>query len=183
MKSAVIFLFFPFILFAETMDVKIDNSSKGIEVQHIDTRLSDKALGSIKTQNNLTNTYIVTYSFPEGLLINGSTIWLLGKPNSSLIIRFPDKTTITSTSGIDNVTVQQGGIYGTFGGDFNKNNNQSEVEITYLMSPKPSINLTKPEENETIPLTIAPTEIPFLGIGSLLLIVITVVVLRLEDQI
>ncbi|MCD4798094.1 MAG: hypothetical protein K8R19_03670, partial [Methanosarcinales archaeon] len=59
------------------MDVRIDNSSLGIEVLDIDASLSNNALGPVKSMTELTNTYRVTYSFPGGLLENGSTIWFL----------------------------------------------------------------------------------------------------------
>jgi len=97
------------------MDVRIDNSSLGIEVLDIDASLSNNALGPVKSMTELTNTYRVTYSFPGGLLENGSTIWFLGEPGSLLSVNFPEGTQIISTKGIDNVSIRTSDLSGRFG--------------------------------------------------------------------
>ncbi len=96
-------------------DVKIDNSSLGIEVLDIDASLSNKALGPVDSMTELNNTYRVTYSFPGGLLENGSTIWFLGEPGSLLSVNFPEGTQIISTKGIDNVSIRTSYLSGRFG--------------------------------------------------------------------
>lgn len=97
------------------MDVRIDNSSLGIEVLDIDASLSKNALGPVKSMTELTNTYRVTYSFPGGMLENGSTIWFLGEPGSLLSVNFPEGTQIISTKGIDNVSIRTSDLSGRFG--------------------------------------------------------------------
>ncbi len=97
------------------MDVRIDNSSLGIEVLDIDASISKNALGPVKSMTELTNTYRVTYSFPGGLLENGSTIWFLGEPGSLLSVNFPEGTQIISTKGIDNVSIRTSDLSGRFG--------------------------------------------------------------------
>jgi hypothetical protein len=97
------------------MDVRIDNSSLGIEVLDIDASLSNNALGPVKGMTELTNIYRVTYSFPGGLLENGSTIWFLGEPGSLLSVNFPEGTQIISTKGIDNVSIRTSNLSGRFG--------------------------------------------------------------------
>ena len=97
------------------MDVRINNSSLGIEVLDIDASLSNNALGPVKSMTELTNTYRVTYSFPGGLLENGSTIWFLGEPGSLLSVNFPEGTQIISTKGIDNVSIRTSDLSGRFG--------------------------------------------------------------------
>ena len=97
------------------MDVKIDNSSLGIEVLDIDASLSRNALGKVESMTELTNTYRVTYSFPAGMLENGSTIWFLGEPGSVLSVNFPEGTQIISTKGIDNVSISTSYLSGRFG--------------------------------------------------------------------
>ncbi|HIH87059.1 MAG TPA: hypothetical protein HA304_04055 [Methanosarcinales archaeon] len=97
------------------MDVRIDNSSLGIEVLDIDASLSKNALGPVKSMTELTNTYQVTYAFPGGLLENGSTIWFLGEPGSLLSVNFPEGTQIISTKGIDNVSIRTSYLSGRFG--------------------------------------------------------------------
>ncbi len=96
-------------------DVKIDNSSLGIEVLDIDASLSNKALGNVESMTEFNNTYRVTYSFPEGMLENGSTIWFLGEPGSQLSVNFPEGTQIISTKGIDNVSIGTSDLSGRFG--------------------------------------------------------------------
>jgi hypothetical protein len=97
------------------MDVRIDNSSLGIEVLDIDASLSNNALGPVKSMTELTNTYRVTYSFPGGLLENGSTIWFLGEHGSLLSVSFPEGTQIISTKGIDNASIRPSYLSGRFG--------------------------------------------------------------------
>ena len=163
-----------------TKNVKIDDSSNGIETHHIDVILSENALGPVRMDNTLTNTYTAEYRFTEGILIHGSTIQLSGLTNSTLIIRLPEDLTVLSTSGIENVTVRQNEIYGTFGWGDDRINNGVEAEITYQMSSEPLINQTVPSENETFLPTMAPTEIPFMGIGALLFILLTAVAILLK---
>ena len=110
------------------MDVKIDNSSLGIEVLDIDASLSKNVLGKVESTTELTNTYRVTYSFQGGLLENGSTIWLLGETGSLLSVNFPGDTQIISTRGIDNVSIRTSNLSGRFGAInecINANDNES----------------------------------------------------------
>ncbi len=109
------------------MDVRIDNSSLGIEVLDIDASISKNALGPVKSMTELTNTYRVTYSFPGGLLENGSTIWFLGEPGSLLSVNFPEGTQIISTKGIDNVSIRTSDLSGRFGA-INESINATESE-------------------------------------------------------
>ena len=179
------------------MDVRMDNSSYGIEVLDIDASLSKNALGPVKSMTELTNTYRVTYAFQEGLLENGSTIWFLGEPGSLLLVNFPEGTQIISTKGIDNVSIRISYISGRFGAineciyatgnasaadnvsaTNNDGSNAEGAEITYILDKvaPPQNNMSEePEENEsTIPV---PTEIPFPGIVNVLLVIAAAVLL------
>ncbi len=109
------------------MDVRIDNSSLGIKVLDIDASLSKNALGKVESMTELTNTYRVTYSFPGGMLENGSTIWFLGEPGSLLSVNFPEGTQIISTKGIDNVSIGTSYLSGRFGA-INESINATESE-------------------------------------------------------
>ncbi len=188
------------------MDVRIDNSSLGIEVLDIDASLSKNALGPVESMTELTNIYRVTYLFPEGLLENGSTIWFLGEPGSHLSVSFPEGTQIISTKGIDNVSIGISYLSGRFGainesinatdegvanesvtddGVTNEGADAGGAEITYIIDiidivPPPQNNLSEePGENEsTIPV---PTEIPFLGTVYVLLVIAAAVLLLLKD--
>jgi hypothetical protein len=113
------------------MDVRIDNSSLGIEVLDIDASLSRNALGKVESMTELTNTYRVTYSFPAGMLENGSTIWFLGEPGSVLSVNFPEGTQIISTKCIDNVSIRTSYLSGRFGaidGSINAADNEGATD-------------------------------------------------------
>ena len=181
------------------MDVKIDNSSLGIEVLDIDASLSKNALGKVESMTELTNTYRVTYSFTGGLLENGSTIWFLGEPGSLLSVNFPEGTQIISTKGINNVSIGTSYLSGRFGAinesiNYNESATNESVtnesatnnegadaegaEITYIIDIvlPPQNNLSEePGENEsTIPV---PTNIAFPGIVYVLLVIAAAVLL------
>jgi len=191
------------------MDVKIDNSSLGIEVLDIDASFSKNALGKVESMTELTNTYRVTYSFPEEMLENGSTIWFLGEPGSVLSVSFPEGTQIISTKGIDNVSIGTSYLSGRFGAinecinatDNESMSNESATdegvtnesatdnegadaegaEITYIIDivPPPQNNLSEEPEENESTIPV-PTEIPSPGIVYVLL-VIAAAVLLLKD--
>jgi hypothetical protein len=191
------------------MDVKIDNSSSGIEVLDIDALLSKNALGPVKSMTELTNIYRVTYSFPVGMLENGSTIWFLGEPGSLLSVSFPEGTQIISTKGIDNVSISTSYLSGRFGVinesinatesegatdyasviyDVNVTGNESadaeEAEINYTIDTidkiLPQQNNLSEEPDENESTIPVSTEIPFLGTVYALL-VMAIAVLLLKD--
>jgi hypothetical protein len=189
------------------MDVRIDNSSLGIEVLDIDASLSRNALGPVESMTELTNTYRVTYAFPEGMLENGSTIWFLGEPGSVLSVSFPEGTQIISTKGIDNVSIGTSYLSGRFGA-INESINATEsegvtdnvsvtvegatdnvsatdegaddegAEITYIIDIVPPPQNNLSEEPEENESTIpVPTDIPFPGTVYVLLVIAAAVLL------
>ncbi|NOR60454.1 MAG: hypothetical protein GQ469_07480 [Methanosarcinales archaeon] len=188
------------------MDVKIDNSSLGIEVLDVDASLSKNALGPVESMTELTNTYRVTYAFPGGMLENGSTIWFLGEPGSLLSVSFPEGTQIISTKGIDNVSIGTSYLSGRFGAinecinatdnvsvsnesvtnegvtDESATNNEGAdaegAEITYIIDivPPPQNNLSE-EPGENESTIPVPTDIPSLGTVYVLLAIAAAVLL------
>jgi hypothetical protein len=122
-------------------DVRINNSSLGIEVLDIDASLSNNALGPVESMTELTNTYRVTYSFPGGLLENGSTIWFLGEPGSLLSVNFPEGTQIISTKGIDNVSIRTSYLSGKFGA-INESIDATESEGTTVEGVTDNVSAT-----------------------------------------
>jgi len=189
------------------MDVRIDNSSLGIEVLDIDASLSNNALGPVKSMTELTNTYRVTYSFPGGLLENGSTIWFLGEPGSLLSVNFPEGTQIISTKGIDNVSIRTSDLSGRFGA-INESITATEsegatdnvsvtvegatdnvsatdegadakgAEITYIIDiVLPQQNNLSEEPEENESTIPVPTDIPFPGTIYVLLVIAAAVLL------
>lgn len=146
----------------EEMDVRIDSSSEGVKMLDVDASLCEEALGTVWSQTGITNTYIVTYRFDEGLLVNGSTIWFLGEPGSTLTVSFPDGTQILSSSGIDNVSITQSYLSGRFKEELNKSVKPDGAEITYKLNQTPQPDTIMHEETEDNDSTIPePTEIPF----------------------
>jgi len=122
-------------------DVRINNSSLGIEVLDIDASLSNNALGPVESMTELTNTYRVTYSFPGGLLENGSTIWFLGESGSLLSVNFPEGTQIISTKGIDNVSIRTSYLSGKFGA-INESIDATESEGTTVEGVTDNVSAT-----------------------------------------
>ncbi len=166
----------------QKMDVKIDNSSYGIEILDIDASLSDRALGPDESLTSMTNTYQVQYGFEEGLFINGSTLWLLGEPDSELSVKFPEGTQIISTSGIDNVSIYQWELSGRFAKDTNQTQATEGAEITYhinqtlMESPDDGSTDTDPpaqvNDNVSAAPTPAPTfPVPFITAASTLFVI------------
>ncbi len=164
------------------MDVKIDNSSYGIEILDIDASLSDRALGPDESLTSMTNTYQVRYGFEEGLFINGSTLWLLGEPDSELSVKFPEGTQIISTSGIANVSIYQWELSGRFAKDTNQTQATEGAEITYhinqtlMESPDDGSTDTDPpaqvNDNVSAAPTPAPTfPVPFITAASTLFVI------------
>ena len=188
------------------MDVRIDNSSLGIEVLDIDASLSNKALGPVDSMTELTNTYRVTYSFQERLLENGSTIWFLGEPGSLLSVNFPEGTQIILTKGIDNVSIKTSYISGRFsaidesihttdnksvanesvtnegvtnGSAINNEDADAEgAEITYILDKvaPPQNNMSEEPEENESTIPV-PTDIPFPGTVYVLLVIAAAVLL------
>ena len=173
----------------QTMDVKIDNSSHGIVILDIDASLSDRALGPDETLTNITNTYVVQYGFEAGLFQNGSTIWLLGEPDSELSVKLPKGTQIISTSGIDNVSIYQWELSGRFANEPNQTTKPGGAEITYHIN-QTSIYYTDVSTNvstdlplvatvdENVSATPTPTiPVPFMTAASTLFIITGAVML------
>ncbi|MDF1557657.1 MAG: hypothetical protein P1P80_05700 [ANME-2 cluster archaeon] len=168
----------------QKMDVKINNSSNGIEILDIDASLSDRALGPDETLTSITNTFVVNYRFEEGLFQNSSTLWLLGEPDSRLSVRFPEGTGIISTRGIDNVSLLAYELSGRFANDPNQTLKPGEAEITYHIN-QTSINNTDVSTDPSLvalvdeDVSVAPTPtlpIPFIPSASILLIITVAVI-------
>jgi len=170
----------------QKMDVKIDNSSYGIAILDIDALLSDRTLGPDETLTNITNTYQIHYGFEEGLFINGSTLWLLGEPDSELLFRFPEGTQIISTSGIDNVSIYQWELSGRFANETDQTQTTEGAEITYhinqtlmeshIESPiegsKDTYPMARVDDNVSAAPAPAPTfPVPFITAASTLFVI------------
>lgn len=158
------------------MDVKFDNSSAGIEIAGIDARISEKALGPTQTETDFNNTYRVDYKFAEGLMVNSSSLWLMGEPGSDVEISFKEGTRILSVHGINNLSVHDSKIHGKFSRSLNLSAG-GEAEITYQINQK-AVNMSNEAENGNMADgTSTPTQAPFPGIGFTILIFTAVILL------
>ncbi|MDF1532109.1 MAG: hypothetical protein P1P72_07325 [ANME-2 cluster archaeon] len=164
----------------QKMDVKIDNSSHGITIRDIDATLSAGALGPDEALTNFTNTYQVMYEFEEGLLQNGSTVWLLGEPDSELSITFPEGTQIISTHNFGNVTLYRGKVSGRFPQGSNRTQTTEGAVITYHINRTltesslkgPGDTYPVAGENEHVSATPAPTfPVPFMTAATTLFVI------------
>jgi hypothetical protein len=160
------------------MDVRIDNSTKGITVENIDALIPVEALGPVDTQTSFTNTFCVIYGFNDDLLINGSTIWLQGEPGSFLNVEFPDNTQIISCEGIDNVSIHENLLSGRFNDSIEENIVWVDVLISYYVNMTSDITdqVDNTDNGSNMSLhNSSSTQSPFLGSVWILLILLFMV--------
>lgn len=158
------------------MDVKFNNSSAGIEIAGIDARISEKALGPTQTETDFINTYRVDYKFAEGLVVNSSTLWLMGEPGSEIEIIFQEGTRIISVHGINNLSVRDSKIFGKFSPRLNLSVG-AEAEIEYQINQTAAIRSNEAENEKTAEGESTATQAPFPGIGFTILIFTAVILL------
>ena len=84
-------------------DVRIDNSSEGIEVTDIDAVLSTEIIGKTMLVDTIVNRYNVTYNF-ENSIMDATSIWFMGEPESHVTIVMPSGIDVFNVSGINNLT-------------------------------------------------------------------------------
>lgn len=94
-------------------DVRIDNSSEGVELLDVSAVLSPALIGSVNDTGRFINRYGTTYRFDVPLLGNRS-LWLMGEPGSPVHISTVNMT-IISSDGISNVTLSEGSLSGIAG--------------------------------------------------------------------
>ena len=84
-------------------DVRIDNSSKGIDVIEVDAVLSPEMIGKTMMVDTIVNRYNVTYSFKNSIM-DATSIWFMGEPGSPVTIIIPQGIDVINVSGMNNVT-------------------------------------------------------------------------------
>lgn len=82
-------------------DVKLNNSSELVKVTDVDFWLSEEALGKVEKNSSITNSALVSYIF-EKEVGEGTSVWFMGTPNSSVTITLPADLKVEKTDGLDN---------------------------------------------------------------------------------
>ncbi|MDW7727879.1 MAG: hypothetical protein SCH70_12350 [Candidatus Methanoperedens sp.] len=127
-------------------DARIDNSSERIEVIDIDAVLSTEIIGKTMLANTIVNRYIVTYGF-ENSIMNATSIWFMGGPESPVTIIMPAGIDVVNISGMDNVT-KKTTDHTKITGIFSEKPEQ-RGEITLGLARNQTRNVSYPVINET----------------------------------
>jgi hypothetical protein len=87
----------------EEPDVKLNATPETVELKDVDFQIPEEALGRTDKNSSITNHASVTYSFKEEAG-PGTEIWLMGTPDSGVIITLPPGLDAEKTEGLDNKT-------------------------------------------------------------------------------
>ncbi|ALK06579.1 hypothetical protein SAMN02910340_02408 [Methanosarcina thermophila] len=82
-------------------DVKLNDSSELVKVTDVDFWLSEEALGKVEKNSSITNSALVSYTF-EKEVGEGTRVWFMGAPNSSVTITLPAGLKVERIEGLDN---------------------------------------------------------------------------------
>lgn len=85
-------------------DVRINNSTGGIQMLDVDSALSPETIGRTHSPDTIVNKYNVTYRFKDSVL-NASSIWFLGEANTSVTIIMPPGIDVINISGMRNFSL------------------------------------------------------------------------------
>jgi hypothetical protein len=127
------------------MDVKINNSSKNVDLLRVESNMSRELIGPVRDKKDIVNSYHAFYDFKKPISAADSTIWFMGEPGTDVTINLPPEMLFISLSGADEETARKGPhgtrIRGKFG---------PEGEITVMFSiEEPHIPENEKEENVT----------------------------------
>lgn len=90
------------------LDVRINNGTDSIQMLEVDSTLSSDTIGRTNSTDAIVNKYNITYMFKDSIL-NASSIWFLGKANTSVTIVMPPGVDVTNISGMKNVIRKSAG--------------------------------------------------------------------------
>jgi len=111
-------------------DVRIDNSSEGIDVIEVDSVLSTETIGRTMLVDTIVNRYNVTYSF-ENSIMNSTSIWFLGEPESPVTIVMPPGIDVVNVTGMNNVTKKITDHTELTGKFYEKQKGRGEITINF----------------------------------------------------
>jgi len=127
-------------------DVRIDNSSEGIDVIGVDSVLSPGTIGKTTLVVTIVNRYNVTYSFKNSI-INSTSIWFMGEPESPVTIVMPQGIDVVNVTGMNNVTKKITDHTELTGKFSEKQKGRGEITINFTQNV--SLNNVVPLVNET----------------------------------
>ncbi|AKB80391.1 hypothetical protein MSHOH_3908 [Methanosarcina horonobensis HB-1 = JCM 15518] len=137
----------------EESDVKLNSTSDTVELKDIEFWISAEALGRTEKRSSITNRASVMYGFKEEAG-PGTTIWLMGTPDSSVTITLPKGFDAELTEGLENKSIEFENKRTLLRGNFS-----SEKNITIKFSENESfkaelqdkkINMNKSAENKSL---------------------------------
>lgn len=128
----------------EEPDVKLNSTSETVELKEVEFWISEEALGRTDKNSSITSRASVTYSFKEEAG-PGTDIWLMGTPDSVVIITLPQGLDSEVTEGLDNKSLGFENNCTVLKGNFS-----SEKNITLWLSENESFKaeLQAMEANE-----------------------------------
>ena len=88
------------------MNVLVNNSSESVVLADVSSSMSPELLGPVMQPEVIENLYTANYHFGGSFLGSGNgSISFIGEQHTPLVINMPEGIDITSTEGIDNVSV------------------------------------------------------------------------------
>ncbi len=144
-------------------DVKIDNNTSAVEIKDVSSSLSQGLIGKTHSTDEIRNEYGVSYRLTKSIY-NASSIWFLGQPKSPVTIIMPRGLDISNISGMDNQTIKDDIIQGSF-----SNSSSGKGEITINFAKNASFHIASPGANitETISAPDNKTEHAYEILGSI----------------
>ncbi|MGB9938452.1 hypothetical protein [Methanosarcina sp.] len=82
-------------------DVKLNGTSEPVKVTDVDFWLSKEALGKVEKNSSINNSASVSYIF-EKEVCQGTEIWFMGTPDSSVTITLPVGLDVKRAEGLEN---------------------------------------------------------------------------------
>lgn len=165
-------------------DVKIDNSTAGVEIIDVSSSLSQGLIGKTHSTDEIRNEYGVSYRLTKSIY-NASSIWFLGEPGSPVAVIIPRGIDVINVSGMDNRTLSPSmlqGYFSNFSGKGEMMINFTKNTSFHIESPVTNITVTaSAANNSTMPATEAlrnKWEWIIAGIGIILIILIYIFKIR-----
>ncbi|HIH44697.1 MAG TPA: hypothetical protein HA257_06410 [Candidatus Methanoperedenaceae archaeon] len=151
-------------------DVRVDNSSSGIELLDISAALSPALIGSVNDTGRIVNRYSTRYSF-DVLLRGNRSLWLMGEPKSPVHISTVN-ITIISSGGISNVTISDSSLSGIAGASGEMRVELYGIQEKAAESHTPAIEEPKKDNAQWIKALVGSVVVLLLGVLGVLVYLI-----------
>ncbi|HEY3360628.1 MAG TPA: hypothetical protein VGK06_02060 [Methanosarcina sp.] len=141
-------------------EVKLNGTSEPVKVSNVDFLLSKEALGNTSKNSSITNSASVSYIF-EKEIGQGTNIWFMGTPNSTVTITLPSDFSVAKTEGLNNKSQGSDGNLTVLKGTFDPKENitiwvsenkssKAELQRNNGTSEQTVTNKNTKKENKTI---------------------------------